>query len=111
MAAIRSYSGFHYHRSDLINRIAAQFPQLQSKDAEEGVKAILDAIADALSKGDRAEIRGFGSFQLNHRPPRQGRNPLTGEKVSVPAKYVPHFRVGKELRDRLNASVAGISLK
>ena len=89
-------------RSDLINRIAAQFPQLQFKDAEEGVKAILDALCSTLSKGGRAEIRGFGSFALNYRPPRDGRNPKSGVKVIVPAKYIPHFKAGKELRERVD---------
>lgn len=63
---------------------------------------ILDALSDALSKGGRAEIRGFGSFGLNYRPPRQGRNPKTGAKVKVPAKYVPHFKPGKELKERVD---------
>ena len=90
-------------RSDLIDRIAAQFPQLQFKDAEEGVKAILDALSNALAKGGRAEIRGFGSFRLNYKPPRNGRNPKSGEKVMVPAKYVPHFKAGRELRARVDS--------
>jgi integration host factor subunit beta len=89
-------------RSDLIDRIAAQFPQLQFKDAELGIKEILDALCTALSKGGRAEIRGFGSFVLNYKPPRNGRNPKTGVKVMVPAKYVPHFKAGKELRERVD---------
>lgn len=86
-------------RSDLIERIANRYPQLQLKDAEFGVRVILDALSSTLSKGDRVEIRGFGSFALNYRPPRIGRNPKTGSKVSVPAKYVPHFKAGKELRE------------
>jgi integration host factor subunit beta len=89
-------------RSDLIGRIARRFPQLQFKDAELGVKEILDALCTALSKGDRAEIRGFGSFVLNYKPPRNGRNPKTGVSVKVPAKYVPHFKVGKELKERVD---------
>ena len=89
-------------RSDLIDRIANRFPQLQLKDAEFGVRVILDALSNALSKGDRIEIRGFGSFALNYRPPRTGRNPKTGSKVLVPAKYVPHFKVGKELKERVD---------
>ena len=91
-------------RSDLIDRIANRFPQLQLKDAELGVRVILDALSNALSKGNRIEIRGFGSFALNYRPPRTGRNPKTGSKVSVPAKYVPHFKAGKELRERVAKS-------
>jgi len=89
-------------RSDLIDRIAARYPQLQFKDAELGVRVIIEAITGTLSKGGRAEIRGFGSFALNHRPPRKGRNPKTGEAVMVPAKYVPHFKAGKELRERVD---------
>jgi integration host factor subunit beta len=87
-------------RSDLIDRLAVLHPQLLSKDAELAVKVILEALSAALSRGGRVEIRGFGSFGLNYRPPRQGRNPKTGEKVKVPAKYVPHFKAGKELRER-----------
>lgn len=89
-------------RSDLICRLAQLHPQLQLKDAELAVKVILDALSITLSKGHRAEIRGFGSFGLNYRPPRQGRNPKTGDRVSIPAKYVPHFKVGKELRERVD---------
>lgn len=87
-------------RSDLIDRLAELHPQLLSKDAELAVKVILEALSAALTRGGRVEIRGFGSFGLNYRPPRQGRNPKTGEKVKVPAKYVPHFKAGKELRER-----------
>jgi integration host factor subunit beta len=88
-------------RSDLIARLAEMHPQLQTKDAELAVKVILDALSATLSRGGRVEIRGFGSFGLNYRPPRQGRNPKTGDKVKVPAKYVPHFKAGKELRERV----------
>ncbi len=66
------------------------------------VKAIIDLMSKSLSNGDRIEIRGFGSFSLNFRPPRIGRNPKTGDKVNVPAKYVPHFKAGKELRSRVD---------
>src|SRR5258706_13790087 len=83
-------------KSELIDRLAAQFPQLVAKDAELAVKMILDAMADALAAGDRIEIRGFGSFGLNYRPPRTGRNPKSGERVLVPEKHVPHFKAGKE---------------
>lgn len=89
-------------RSDLIQRLSELHPQLLAKDAEHAVKIILDALADTLSKGGRAEIRGFGSFGLNHRPPRIGRNPKSGEQVKVPAKYVPHFKAGKELKERVD---------
>jgi integration host factor subunit beta len=88
--------------ADLIQLIANRYPQLQFKDAELAVKVILDAMTNTLLKGGRAEIRGFGSFSLNHRPPRKGRNPKTGESVLVPAKYVPHFKPGKELRERVD---------
>lgn len=90
------------NRSDLVARLAELHPQLQLKDAEFAVKVILDAVSATLSRGGRVEVRGFGSFSLNHRPARQGRNPKTGENVKVPAKYVPHFKVGKELRERID---------
>jgi integration host factor subunit beta len=89
-------------KSELIIRLAGRFPQLVAKDAEFAVKMILDSMTDALSRNDRIEIRGFGSFALNHRPPRLGRNPKSGEKVRVPEKYVPHFKAGKELRERVD---------
>ena len=89
-------------KSELIARLAERFPQLVAKDADYAVKMILDAMTDSLAKGDRIEIRGFGSFALNYRPPRVGRNPKSGEKVSVPEKYVPHFKAGKELRERVD---------
>jgi integration host factor subunit beta len=88
-------------RSDLIAKLAELHPQLLARDAELAVKVILDALSATLSRGGRVEIRGFGSFGLNYRPPRQGRNPKTGDKVKVPAKYVPHFKAGKELRERV----------
>ncbi len=90
------------NRSELIARIADAVPQLLAKDAELAIKVILDTISTSLSKGGRVEIRGFGSFALNYRPPRQGRNPKTGDKVKVPAKYSPHFKAGKELRERVD---------
>lgn len=89
-------------RSELIERLAELYPQLKVSDAEQAVKVILEALSNTLSNGGRAEIRGFGSFGLNYRPPRQGRNPNSGINVAVPAKYVPHFKVGKELRERVN---------
>jgi len=89
-------------KSELILNLAARFPQLVVKDAELSVKAILDSMTDNLAAGERIEIRGFGSFSLNYRPPRIGRNPKTGSKVQVPAKHVPHFKPGKDLRDRVN---------
>ncbi len=89
-------------KSDLIARLAERFPDLVAKDADFAVKMILDALSEALVKGDRIEIRGFGSFSLNYRPPRVGRNPKSGDKVSVPEKWVPHFKAGKELRERVD---------
>ncbi len=92
-------------KSELIARLAARFPQLVSKDAEYAVKMMLDAMTDALVRGERIEIRGFGSFGLNHRPARLGRNPKSGDKVEVPEKFVPHFKAGKELRERVDESI------
>lgn len=89
-------------KSELIARLAERFPQLAAKDADYAVKMMLDALTAALVRNDRIEIRGFGSFALNYRPPRVGRNPKSGEKVQVPAKYVPHFKAGKELRERVD---------
>ena len=89
-------------KSELIDRLAAQFPQLVAKDAELAVKMILEAMAESLAKGERIEIRGFGSFSLHFRPPRQGRNPKTGEAVALSGKHVPHFKPGKDLRERVN---------
>jgi integration host factor subunit beta len=89
-------------KSELIARLAERFPQLVAKDADYAVKMILDALTAALVRSDRIEIRGFGSFALNDRPPRIGRNPKSGDKVQVPEKYVPHFKAGKELRERVD---------
>ena len=91
-------------KSELIAQLSVRFPQLVLKDAEIAVRTILDAMSQTLCDGNRIEIRGFGSFSLNYRPPRQGRNPKTGDTVPVPAKYVPHFKAGKELRDRVDES-------
>ncbi|MBC7623640.1 MAG: integration host factor subunit beta [Aeromicrobium sp.] len=92
-------------KSELIEILAARHHQLAPKDAELAVKTMLDAMSLTLSQGDRIEIRGFGSFGLNFRPPRTGRNPKTGEKVLVPKKYVPHFKAGKELRERVDEAI------
>jgi len=93
-------------KSELIARLAQRYSQLVAKDAEYAVKMILDAMTQALLAGNRIEIRGFGSFGLNYRPPRTGRNPKSGEKVQVPEKYVPHFKAGKELRERVDSAQA-----
>jgi integration host factor subunit beta len=92
-------------KSELIARLATRYPQLVAKDAEYAVKMMLDAMTDALVHGQRIEIRGFGSFGLNYRPARVGRNPKSGEKVEVPEKFVPHFKAGKELRERVDESL------
>jgi integration host factor subunit beta len=86
-------------RSDLIEELANRFRQLTHRDADHAVKTILDAVSNALVKGHRIEIRGFGSFSVNHRPPRMGRNPRSGESVAIPEKRVPHFKPGKALRE------------
>src|SRR5512134_3494441 len=96
-------------KSELIARLAQRYPQLVAKDAEYAVKMILDAMTQSLLSGHRIEIRGFGSFGLNYRPPRTGRNPKSGEKVQVPEKYVPHFKAGKELRERVDGANAEAS--
>ncbi|HEX7156942.1 MAG TPA: integration host factor subunit beta [Burkholderiaceae bacterium] len=89
-------------KSELIARLAARNQRLVARDADEAVKMILDMLGAALAQGGRIEIRGFGSFGLNYRPPRTGRNPKSGERVQVPAKHVPHFKAGKELRERVD---------
>ena len=89
-------------KSELISMLSDKFSQLVHKDAELSVKTIIDSLSNTLSKGGRVEIRGFGSFSLNHRPARLGRNPKTGEKVNVPEKFVPHFKPGKELKIKVD---------
>lgn len=92
------------NRSDLISRLAELHPQLKLSDAELSVRVIIDTMSRTLSKNGRIEIRGFGSFGLNYRLSRKGRNPKTADKVLVPAKYVPHFKPGKDLRERVDES-------
>ncbi len=88
---------------NLIQRLAREKGiELNAKDAELAVKNIIEHLSDALAQGERIEIRGFGSFTLRYRPPRLGRNPRTGEAVPLPAKHVPHFKAGKDLRERVN---------
>lgn len=89
-------------KSELIEIIASNQQHLAYKDVEVAVKTLLEQMSEALSSGQRIEIRGFGSFSLHHRPPRIGRNPKTGEPVALPGKYVPHFKPGKQLRERVN---------
>lgn len=92
-------------KSELIERIASVQTQLSAKDVELAVKLILDQMAEVLAAGDRIEIRCFGSFSLHYRPSRLGRNPKTGESVELSGKYVPHFKPGKDLKDRVNLSL------
>ena len=91
-------------KSDLIDQLAEKL-QIQRAKAEQFVNVMFDSMVEALQRGDRIEIRGFGSFGLNYRPPRVGRNPKSGEKVHVPEKYVPHFKAGKELRERVDSEL------
>ena len=91
-------------KSELIARLAEAYPNLFHKDVERIVNTVFDEIADALSRGDRVELRGFGAFSVRHRPARDGRNPRTGAPVSVNEKFVPFFKTGKELRERVDAS-------
>ena len=92
-------------KSELIDRIASKQAQLSSKDVELAIKSILEHMSQILSEGGRIEIRGFGSFSLHYRVPRIGRNPKTGSPVALSGKYVPHFKPGKELRDRVNSGI------
>ena len=94
-------------RSDLVTRLAERFAQLTQRDTEFAVKTMLDAMSDALARGYRIEIRGFGSFSINRRPPRMGRNPRSGAQVLIPEKLVPHFKPGKALREAVDSPAAG----
>lgn len=91
-------------KSELIEALAQQQPHLALKDVELAVKCIIEKMNQSLASGERIEIRGFGSFSLHLRPPRMGRNPKTGESVALSKKYVPHFKPGKELRDRVDSA-------
>lgn len=92
-------------KSELIEVLAHKKSNLPFKDVEQAIKTILEQMSQSLASGDRIEIRGFGSFSLHYRPPRTGRNPKTGASVNLPGKYVPHFKPGKEMRERVNESV------
>ena len=96
-------------KSELIERIAMQQKQLSPRDVEDAVKRVIDYMAQSLANGERIEIRGFGSFSLHFRAPRRGRNPKTGEPVDLSGKYVPYFKPGKELRERVNQN-AGLDV-
>lgn len=89
-------------RSELIQKIVDENPHLTQRDVERIVGTIFEQIIDAMARGDRVELRGFGAFSVKRRDARQGRNPRTGEPVQVEAKHVPFFKTGKLLRDRLN---------
>lgn len=91
-------------RSDLVTRLTERFGQLTQRDTEFAVKTMLDAMSDALARGHRIEIRGFGSFSVSRRPPRIGRNPRSGAQVTIPEKRVPHFKAGKALREAVDES-------
>jgi len=98
-------------KSELIELIASRQTQLSGKDVELAIKAIIEQMSFTLARGDRIEIRGFGSFSLHYRAPRIGRNPKTGESVGLSGKYVPHFKPGRELRERVNNGLALESAK
>lgn len=92
-------------KSELVQRLAERNPHLYQRDVEHIVNAVLDEVGGALMRGDRVELRGFGAFSVKNRPSRTGRNPRTGQKVAVTEKYVPFFKTGKEMRERLNGGV------
>ena len=92
-------------KRDLIEEVAERYPRFSRREAEVMVNAVFDSMTDALVKGERIEIRGFGSFIIKYRPAREGRNPRTGTVVSVAAKRVPLFKVGKELRLRVDSQI------
>ncbi|NLA68821.1 MAG: integration host factor subunit beta [Gammaproteobacteria bacterium] len=89
-------------KSELIEILAQRQGHLKADDVDLAVKTLLEVMGGALADGERIEVRGFGSFSLHYRPPRTGRNPKTGEAVALPGKYVPHFKPGKELRERVS---------
>ena len=91
-------------KSELIEQLMTSYDEVQTRDIELAVKELLEYMAQTLQRGERIEIRGFGSFSLHYRAPRTGRNPKTGELVELTGKYVPHFKPGKELRDRVDFS-------
>lgn len=104
MSLLFYYSGLNVTKSELIVVLAEKQPHLALKDVELAVRCVVDHLSDTLSSGERIEIRGFGSFSLHHRTARLGRNPKTGEAVSLTEKHVPHFKPGKEMRDMVDAS-------
>src|ERR1700757_5481902 len=95
-------------RSALVAQLADRFTQITARDTELAVKTVLDAMSDALARGHRIEIRGFGSFSISRRPPRVGRNPRSGEQVPIPEKLVPHFKPGKALREAVDKQLPAV---
>lgn len=95
---------------ELIEHLNIKFPQVKQKDVKEAVYTAFEEICTTLEAGDRVEIRGFGSFSLHHRGARKGRNPKTGEQVKVKAKAIPHFRAGKEMRERINDALGKVDI-
>ena len=89
-------------KSELVTAIAQHHSHMLEKDVELSINRLIDYLCDALAQGERIEVRGFGSFTLHHRPPRQAHNPKTGKKLVTESKYTPHFKPGKELKDRVN---------
>lgn len=98
-------------KSELIEAIARKQSHLAYKDVELAVKSLLEQMSQSLASGERIEIRGFGSFSLHFRPPRIGRNPKTGDSVALSGKHVPHFKPGKEMRERVNESREEVPIK
>ena len=92
-------------KSELVEALAAKQVHLKTDDVDMAVKTLLEQMSGALASGERIEIRGFGSFSLHYRAPRIGRNPKTGESVALPGKHVPHFKPGKDLRERVSSVV------
>lgn len=92
-------------KSELIELLARRQPHLKADDVDMAVKSLLQMMGGALADGERIEVRGFGSFSLHYRPPRTGRNPKTGDTVALPGKHVPHFKPGKELRERVSGVI------
>lgn len=97
-------------KSLLVEQLAAKSKHMALKDIELGVKIVLESMIETMAQGKRVEVRGFGSFSLHYHKPRIGRNPKTGDPVSLKGKYVPHFKPGKEMRERVNASMSEFPL-
>lgn len=98
-------------KSELINKLVDKYKNIPEKDIAQSVNAVIEAMGDALCNGQRIEVRGFGSFSLHYRPPRNAHNPKTGEKVVTEAKYSPHFKPGKALKDRVDGSRLTVTIQ